>query len=82
MTTVAYSPLMFARDMAWTSADVRQRPSKSFLPKVAVASEMTYVSKEMIDYLIKGVSGEFGRSRFTKEFNTTAAAAGAAPIKQ
>jgi len=31
---------------------------------------MTYVSKEMIDYLIKGVSGEFGRSRFTREFNT------------
>ena len=31
--------------------------------------EMTYVSKEMIDYLIKGVSGEFGRSRFTREFN-------------
>ena len=30
--------------------------------------EMTYVSKEMIDYLIKGVSGEFGRSRFTREF--------------
>jgi biopolymer transport protein ExbB/biopolymer transport protein TolQ len=24
----------------------------------------------MIDYLIKGVSGEFGRSRFTREFNT------------
>jgi len=23
----------------------------------------------MIDYLIKGVSGEFGRSRFTREFN-------------
>jgi biopolymer transport protein ExbB/biopolymer transport protein TolQ len=35
-------------------------------------AEMTYVSKEMIDYLIKGVSGEFGRSRFTREFNATA----------
>ena len=33
-------------------------------------AEMTYSSKEMIDYLIKGVSGEFGRSRFTREFNT------------
>jgi len=33
-------------------------------------AEMTYVSKEMVDYLIKGVSGEFGRSRFTREFNT------------
>jgi biopolymer transport protein ExbB/biopolymer transport protein TolQ len=39
--------------------------------------EMTYVSKEMIDYLIKGVSGEFGRSRFTREFN---AASSNAPI--
>ena len=41
--------------------------------------EMTYVSKEMIDYLIKGVSGEFGRSRFTREFNTQAQK-GSAPI--
>jgi biopolymer transport protein ExbB/biopolymer transport protein TolQ len=46
-----------------------------------LTSEMTYVSKEMIDYLIKGVSGEFGRSRFTREFNT-AAAKGSAPISQ
>jgi biopolymer transport protein ExbB/biopolymer transport protein TolQ len=37
-----------------------------------ITAEMTYSSKEMIDYLIKGVSGEFGRSRFTREFNTTA----------
>ena len=41
-------------------------------------AEMTYVSKEMIDYLIKGVSGEFGRSRFTREFNATGG--GNAPI--
>src|ERR687895_556149 len=41
-----------------------------------LTAEMTYTSKEMIDYLIKGVSGEFGRSRFTREFNT---AAGATP---
>ncbi len=46
-----------------------------------LTSEMTYVSKEMIDYLIKGVSGEFGRSRFTREFNT-AAQKGSAPISQ
>lgn len=46
-----------------------------------LTSEMTYVSKEMIDYLIKGVSGEFGRSRFTREFNTTAQK-GSAPISQ
>jgi biopolymer transport protein ExbB len=43
-----------------------------------LTAEMTYTSKEMIDYLIKGVSGEFGRSRFTREFNT--AAPGAKPI--
>ncbi|MGH7648680.1 MAG: MotA/TolQ/ExbB proton channel family protein, partial [Gemmatimonadaceae bacterium] len=35
--------------------------------------EMTYTSKEMIDYLIKGVAGEFGRSRFTREFNASSA---------
>lgn len=46
-----------------------------------LTAEMTYVSKEMIDYLIKGVSGEFGRSRFTREFNTTATK-GSAPISQ
>ena len=42
-----------------------------------LSAEMTYTSKEMIDYLIKGVSGEFGRSRFTREFNTQATAPGA-----
>src|ERR687886_123350 len=45
-----------------------------------LTAEMTYVSKEFIDYLIKGVSGEFGRSRFTREFNTTATGGGSAPI--
>jgi biopolymer transport protein ExbB/biopolymer transport protein TolQ len=45
-----------------------------------LAAEMTYTSKEMIDYLIKGVSGEFGRSRFTREFNTAAQSGG--PISQ
>jgi biopolymer transport protein ExbB/TolQ len=44
-----------------------------------MTAEMTYTSKEMIDYLIKGVSGEFGRSRFTREFNT---ATGGGPISQ
>jgi biopolymer transport protein ExbB/biopolymer transport protein TolQ len=34
----------------------------------------------MIDYLIKGVSGEFGRSRFTREFNTQMGAGG--PVSQ
>jgi biopolymer transport protein ExbB len=41
-----------------------------------LTAEMTYVSKEMIDYLIKGVSGEFGRSRFTREFNATGGGTG------
>ena len=45
-----------------------------------LAAEMTYTSKEMIDYLIKGVSGEFGRSRFTREFNTQMGAGG--PVTQ
>ena len=30
--------------------------------------EMTYTSKEFVDYLIKNVGAEFGRSIFTKEF--------------
>ena len=45
-----------------------------------LTAEMTYSSKEMIDYLIKGVSGEFGRSRFTREFNAASGAGG--PISQ
>jgi biopolymer transport protein ExbB/biopolymer transport protein TolQ len=32
--------------------------------------EMTYTSKELIDFLIKSVGSEFGRSIFTKEFQT------------
>lgn len=43
-----------------------------------LTAEMTYTSKEMVDYLIKGVSGEFGRSRFTREFNT----AGQTPVSK
>jgi len=45
-----------------------------------ITAEMTYSSKEMIDYLIKGVSGEFGRSRFTREFNTAAQSAGKSAV--
>jgi len=30
--------------------------------------EMTYTGKELVDYLIKGVGHEFGRSTFTKDF--------------
>jgi len=44
-----------------------------------LTAEMTYTSKEMIDYLIKGVSGDFGRSRFTREFST---GSGTGPIAQ
>jgi biopolymer transport protein ExbB len=47
-----------------------------------LTAEMTYTSKEMIDYMIKNVSGEFGRSRFTREFNTTASSSGSSPITQ
>ena len=45
-----------------------------------ITAEMTYSSKEMIDYLIKGVAGEFGRSRFTREFNTAAQNAGKSAV--
>src|SRR5918998_589979 len=44
-----------------------------------LTAEMTYVSKELIDYLIKSVGSEFGRSRFTREFN---ASGGTPPIAQ
>jgi biopolymer transport protein ExbB len=36
--------------------------------------EMTYTSKEFVDFLIKSVGSEFGRSIFTKEFQTQKAA--------
>jgi biopolymer transport protein ExbB/biopolymer transport protein TolQ len=36
--------------------------------------EMTYTSKELIDFLIKQVGSEFGRSIFTKEFKAQTAA--------
>ncbi len=42
--------------------------------------EMTYTSKELIDFLIKSVGSEFGRSIFTKEFKAQQAAQG--PINQ
>jgi biopolymer transport protein ExbB len=44
-----------------------------------VTVEMTYTSKEMIDFLIKSVGSEFGRSIFTKEFQ--AQQAGPNPIQ-
>jgi biopolymer transport protein ExbB/biopolymer transport protein TolQ len=47
----------------------------------AITVEMTYTSKELIDYLIKSVGSEFGRSIFTKEFQTQKAA-GSKPIAQ
>jgi biopolymer transport protein ExbB/biopolymer transport protein TolQ len=47
----------------------------------AITVEMTYTSKELIDFLIKSVGSEFGRSIFTKEFQTQKAA-GAKPISQ
>jgi biopolymer transport protein ExbB/TolQ len=42
--------------------------------------EMTYTSKELIDYLIKSVGSEFGRSIFTKEFQTQKASQSGGPI--
>ena len=42
--------------------------------------EMTYTSKELIDYLIKSVGSEFGRSIFTKEFQATKAVSGSGHI--
>lgn len=44
--------------------------------------EMTYTSKELIDYLIKSVGSEFGRSIFTKEFQTQKAVTGSGHIHQ
>jgi biopolymer transport protein ExbB/TolQ len=40
-----------------------------------ISVEMIYTSKELIDYLIKSVGSEFGRSIFTKEFKAQQAAA-------
>jgi biopolymer transport protein ExbB/TolQ len=39
-----------------------------------VTVEIVYTSKELIDYLIKSVGSEFGRSIFTKEFKAQQAA--------
>jgi biopolymer transport protein ExbB/biopolymer transport protein TolQ len=42
-----------------------------FLTKIEnLQVEMAYTSKELIDFLIKSVGSEFGRSIFTKEFQT------------
>jgi len=43
--------------------------------------EMTYTSKELIDYLIKSVGSEFGRSIFTKEFQTQKGSQSSGPIR-
>lgn len=45
-----------------------------------LAVEMTYTSKELIDYLIKSVGAEFGRSIFTKEFQAQKAVSGGGHI--
>lgn len=44
--------------------------------------EMTYTSKELIDYLIKSVGSEFGRSIFTKEFQAQKASQSSGPISR
>ncbi|MGE0556473.1 MAG: MotA/TolQ/ExbB proton channel family protein [Gemmatimonadales bacterium] len=52
-----------------------------FTTKIEYLSvEMTYSSKELIDYLIKSVGSEFGRSIFTKEFQAQKAVSGSGHI--
>lgn len=46
-----------------------------------ITVEMIYTSKEMIDFLIKSVGSEFGRSIFTKEFQAQQAASSSDPVK-
>jgi biopolymer transport protein ExbB len=45
-----------------------------------LTAEMTHSSKELIDYLIKSVGSEFGRSIFTKEFQAQKAVTGSGHI--
>jgi biopolymer transport protein ExbB/biopolymer transport protein TolQ len=45
-----------------------------------LTAEMMHASKELIDYLIKSVGSEFGRSIFTKEFQTQKAVTGSGHI--
>jgi biopolymer transport protein ExbB len=45
-----------------------------------LTAEMTHASKELIDYLIKSVGSEFGRSIFTKEFQAQKAVSGSGHI--
>lgn len=47
-----------------------------------MTAEMTFTSKELIDYLIKSVGTEFGRSIFTKEFQTQKASQSSGPISK
>jgi len=47
-----------------------------------LSAEMTYTSKELIDFLIKSVGSEFGRSIFTKEFQTQKASQSSGPVSR
>jgi len=47
-----------------------------------ISVEMTYSSKEMIDYLIRSVGSEFGRSIFTKEFQAQKGTQSSGPISR
>ena len=47
-----------------------------------ISVEMTYSSKELIDYLIRSVGSEFGRSIFTKEFQAQKATQSSGPISR
>ena len=46
-----------------------------------ISVEMMYTSKELVDFLIKSVGSEFGRSIFTKEFQAQQAASSNPPVK-
>ncbi len=47
-----------------------------------ISVEMTYSSKELIDYLIRSVGSEFGRSIFTKEFQAQKGTQSSGPISR
>lgn len=54
-----------------------------FITKIDFLSvEMTYTSKELIDYLIRSVGSEFGRSIFTKEFQAQKGSQSSGPISR
>src|SRR5207302_9243342 len=72
LTTTAFG-LLVAMPAVWL-----HRTSTTTIDFLCV--EMTYTSKELIDYLIKSVGSEFGRAIFTKEFQTQKASQTSGPV--